>query len=185
MNLTFCAPCIFGLEGYCANEFRFLGLENVRAENGRVLFDGDYTAMARANINARYAGNVMDLNYNATIKNGELTSLDITDIKDSGKDYDVEWDYLTVSANNSTKWGTGLSLTYAYKKNFSWKVFCDYDFTRKHYTLTYDPDYYVNYAMPEAIGMAALEGQTTGPEKHTLKKDVNSWVVGASFAVSF
>ena len=141
--------------------------------------------MQELDINARYAGNVMDLNYNATIKNGELTSLDITDIKDSGKDYDVEWDYLTVSANHSTKWGTGLSLTYAYKKNFSWKVFCDYDFTRKHYTLTYDPDYYVNYAMPEAIGMAALEGQTTGPEKHTLKKDVNSWVVGASFAVSF
>ena len=61
MKLTFCAPCIFGLEGYCANEFRFLGLENVRAENGRVLFDGDYAAMARANINARYAERVQIL----------------------------------------------------------------------------------------------------------------------------
>ena len=33
MKMTFCAPCIFGLEGLCANEFRFLGLENVRAES--------------------------------------------------------------------------------------------------------------------------------------------------------
>ncbi len=61
MKLTFSAPCIFGLEGICANEFRFLGLENVRAENGRVLFDGDFSAMARANINARYAERIQIL----------------------------------------------------------------------------------------------------------------------------
>ena len=61
MKMTFCAPCIFGLEGICANEFRFLGLENVRAENGRVLFDGDFSAMARANINARYAERIQIL----------------------------------------------------------------------------------------------------------------------------
>ena len=61
MHLTFSAPCIFGLEGICANEFRFLGLQNVRAENGRVLFDGDFSAMARANINARYAERIQIL----------------------------------------------------------------------------------------------------------------------------
>ncbi len=61
MTMTFCAPCIFGLEGLCANEFRFLGLQNVRAENGRVLFDGDWSAMARANIRARYAERVQIL----------------------------------------------------------------------------------------------------------------------------
>ena len=61
MKMTFCAPCIFGLEGICANEFRFLGLENVRAENGRVLFDGDFLSMARANINSRYAERIQVL----------------------------------------------------------------------------------------------------------------------------
>ena len=61
MKLTFAAPCIFGLEGICANEFRFLGLENVRAENGRVLFDGDFAAMARANIHAHYAERIQIL----------------------------------------------------------------------------------------------------------------------------
>ena len=141
--------------------------------------------MQELDLNARYAGNVMDMKYDADIRNGELTDLNITDIAETGKDYDVEWDYLTVSANSSTKWGTGISLTYAYKKNFSWKVFCDYDSTKKNYTLTYDPDYYVQYAMPEAIGMSTLLGGVFGAEKYTLKKHVNTFVVGASFAVSF
>ena len=55
MELKFCAPCIFGLEGICANELRFLGIENVAAENGRVTFTGDFNTLARANINSRYA----------------------------------------------------------------------------------------------------------------------------------
>lgn len=55
MNLKFSAPCIFGLEGICANELRFLGIENVVAENGRVVFSGDWNTLARANINSRYA----------------------------------------------------------------------------------------------------------------------------------
>lgn len=61
MKLTFCAPCIFGLEGLCANELKFLGIENVRTENGRVLFDGDFTTLAKANINLRYAERIQIL----------------------------------------------------------------------------------------------------------------------------
>ena len=57
--MTFCAPCIFGLEGICANELRFLGLENVRAENGRVLFEGGFDALARANINSRFGERIL------------------------------------------------------------------------------------------------------------------------------
>ena len=55
MKLTFSAPCIFGLEGICANELKFLGIGNVRAENGRVLFDGDFNTLAKASVNSRYA----------------------------------------------------------------------------------------------------------------------------------
>lgn len=61
MKLTFCAPCIFGLEGICANELKFLGVENVRAENGRVLFEGDYATLARANLCSRYAERIQIL----------------------------------------------------------------------------------------------------------------------------
>jgi membrane-associated phospholipid phosphatase len=147
--------------------------------------------MQELDLNAHYAGTVKNLEYNATISTGELTSLDITGISTAknadgtDKTYDVEWDYLTLSANSSTKWGTGISLSYAYKKNFLWKVFCDYDYTKKNYTLTYDADYYVQHAMPEAIGLAALLGMTAEGEKHTIRKSVNSWVIGVSFAVSF
>ena len=55
MNMKFSAPCIFGLEGLCANELRYLGVENVNAENGRVTFTGDWSTLALANINSRYA----------------------------------------------------------------------------------------------------------------------------------
>lgn len=55
MKLRFSAPCIFGLEGLCANELRYLGIEDVAAENGRVIFSGDYRTLAKANINSCYA----------------------------------------------------------------------------------------------------------------------------------
>ncbi len=61
MKLNFSAPCIFGLEGICANELKYLGIENVGAENGRVLFSGDFSALAKANINSRYAERIQIL----------------------------------------------------------------------------------------------------------------------------
>lgn len=54
-QLQFAAPCLLGLEGLCADELKRMELSNVRAENGRVLFEGDFSAMARANIGSRYA----------------------------------------------------------------------------------------------------------------------------------
>ncbi len=61
MKLKFAAPCIFGLEGLCANELRFLGIEDVQAENGRVVFSGDFSTLAKANINSRYAERIQIL----------------------------------------------------------------------------------------------------------------------------
>lgn len=59
--MKFSAPCIFGLEGLCANELRYLGIENVTAENGRVTFCGDWNTLAKANINSRYAERIQIL----------------------------------------------------------------------------------------------------------------------------
>ncbi len=61
MKLKFSAPCIFGLEGICANELKFLGINDVVAENGRVLFSGDFSTLAKANINSRYAERILIL----------------------------------------------------------------------------------------------------------------------------
>ena len=53
MNLEFSVPCLFGLEGLCADELRRLDMNDVRAENGRVLFSGEMRDIPRANINLR------------------------------------------------------------------------------------------------------------------------------------
>ena len=137
-------------------------------------------------LSARYAGRVKDLDYDMTIHNGELQQVSVNKISNRGSEtYDTEWDYLTVTANNTTKWGTGLSLTYAYKHNFQWKAFCDFDYTTKTYTMTYNPDHYLQYAMPQAVGLAALKGEPVALHRQSIRKHIRAWVVGASFAVAF
>ena len=58
-NFEFAVPCLFGLEGIAGDELRRLGLENVRVENGRVLFSGDACAMAKANVCLRTGERVL------------------------------------------------------------------------------------------------------------------------------
>ena len=56
--LQLAAPCLMGLEGLCADELKRQDIEKVRAENGRVLFEGDWSTIARANLCSRYAERV-------------------------------------------------------------------------------------------------------------------------------
>ncbi len=58
-NFEFSVPTLFGLEGIAGDELRRLDMENVRAENGRVLFSGDESALARANLNLRTGERVL------------------------------------------------------------------------------------------------------------------------------
>ena len=61
MNIKFVIPCLLGLESIIANEMKELGAENVISENGRVLFSGDETMLARANICSRYSERIQIL----------------------------------------------------------------------------------------------------------------------------
>ena len=97
---------------------------------------------------------------------------------DTNRPFDTTWDYFTVEGNNTMKYGTGISLTYAYKQNFSWKIFFDYDFTRKTYTMTYDPKGFYQDLFPE-------EHMDWEPTTKSIKKNMNSFVLGGSFAVNF
>ncbi len=56
---TYAVPCLFGLEGLVGRELKKLDLENVQVENGRVLFDGGFDAMVRANLNLRMGERVL------------------------------------------------------------------------------------------------------------------------------
>lgn len=58
-NYEFSVPCLFGLEGITGDELRRLSLENVRVENGRVLFSGDGRALAKANVCLRTGERVL------------------------------------------------------------------------------------------------------------------------------
>ncbi len=59
MQLKLCAPCLFGLEGIAADEFKRLGFQNVLAENGRVNFEGDLSTLVRANLWSRYGERIL------------------------------------------------------------------------------------------------------------------------------
>lgn len=59
MDFEMYIPCLFGIEGLTADELKRLGMKNVRAENGHVLFTGEKLDIARANINIRTGERVM------------------------------------------------------------------------------------------------------------------------------
>ncbi|MBQ3215016.1 MAG: class I SAM-dependent RNA methyltransferase [Oscillospiraceae bacterium] len=58
-EFEYSVPCLFGLEGIAGDELRRMDIENVRVENGRVLFSGDEHALARANICLRTGERVL------------------------------------------------------------------------------------------------------------------------------
>lgn len=58
MNLTLCAPCLFGLESVLSGEVKRIGGENIQVTDGRVTFTGGPALVARANLRLRTAERV-------------------------------------------------------------------------------------------------------------------------------
>jgi len=61
LEFRMCVPCLFGLEGLAADELRKMGLKDVMAENGKVLFTGGCEDVARVNIGLRTGERVLIL----------------------------------------------------------------------------------------------------------------------------
>ena len=142
------------------------------------------TMTQELDINAAYKGTVKNMDSHIEIDNGELTALDLSNIHDGNK-YDMEWDYLSMGGNNSTTYGTGISLTYKYKSNFMWRVFCDYDYSKKTFTLKYDPFSFMKVMTPDLSTVYEVCGMPTAPLEFEKKKKMHYLTVGASFAISF
>jgi hypothetical protein len=106
-----------------------------------------------------------------------------------GQTYTDEWDYLTVGANNSTSFGTGLSLTYKYKSNFSWRIFIDYDYTKKTYTMKYDPYHFLKPGLtPQAYDLVQTFSDVSPylePVNFRKEKKMNYFTLGGSFVINF
>lgn len=56
--IKYTATCLFGLEGLLGKEIDSLGYHRVETMDGRITFEGDENAAARANINLRFAERV-------------------------------------------------------------------------------------------------------------------------------
>lgn len=124
---------------------------------------------------------IQDLEIRAHAWGKALDFSKIDDVKNAwGNDYDCDWDYMTVSGNNTMKVGTGVSLTYAYKSNFSFKVFLDYDYTKKNYTMEYSPNEFLKKAI-----VGDENNELYDSKSSTISKKMNSFVLGGAFCVSF
>ena len=150
-------------------------------------------------------GNKKDISYTMTIDNrqghkdffGDPT-LSLNDLQyptNTGEKWSDEWEYLTIGAKSSTSFGTGLSLTYRYKSNFSWRIYCDYDYTRKDFTATYDPFHFVQKSMTSGAGMLADAALSTSTDEfadglglqareYKTRKNMNYVTLGLSFLVN-
>jgi len=128
---------------------------------------------------------MQELNLKGVIAGNKSFKIDDLD-EPTGPAFRHEWDYFTVGGDKSMKFGTGISLTYAYKQNFSWKVFVDYDVTRKTYTMDYDIGGYYAGLLPEDMALFTPEEyREYFTASKSIKKTMHSFVFGGSFAINF
>ena len=100
-----------------------------------------------------------------------------------------EYDISKVDGNNSFNYVFGISLTYRYKNNYSWKIFADYDGTKNHYDLNI---HYVSDELRKYIFERNPELNQEFPytenmvdEHYTADKRFNLWTIGGAFSVNF
>ncbi|MBR6287118.1 MAG: phosphatase PAP2 family protein [Bacteroidaceae bacterium] len=133
---------------------------------------------------------MQEVDLNATVTGGRREAKDLfgdnplkefTLLNDK---YTSEWDYFTAGGNNTMKIGTGISLTYAYKENYAWRLFLDYDYSRKTYDMTYNPARFIF----DSIGVGELidyVGDSYITTNQKVKKNRHTFVLGGSFTISF
>jgi hypothetical protein len=141
-------------------------------------------------------GYVRNIDYKIGIEStgaqsGYVPNVVVTDLSyptNTGEKWSDEWDYLTIGAKSSTSYGTGISLTYKYKSNFSWRLFCDYDYTEKDFTLKFDPYHFLKnnvtdgtYTFMQAFSEYASD---MNPIEYRKTKKMNYVTIGLSFLVN-
>ena len=146
-------------------------------------------------IDGHAEGNVKDIKYEISVKNvdgntaKQFSSLEYPKNLPDGEKWTDDWDYLTLGAKSSTSFGTGISLTYRYKSNFSWRLFCDYDYTKKDFTLKYDAFHFAKKALTPAtydmIKTASNFSEYFSPVEVKKTKKMNYFTLGMSFLVNF
>ena len=137
-------------------------------------------------------GNVKDIDYFMSLSNEKGSTVQTLHLleypQNTGEKWSDQWDYLTIGAKSSTSFGTGISLTYKYKSNFSWRLFCDYDYTEKDFTLKYDPYHFLKQNVtPATYKLMQMESVTSflmEPIEFRKTKKMNYVTLGLSFLVN-
>ena len=146
--------------------------------------------MQEMDIDGQVKGYVKDMDYNINLSstNGVMNYSTTIEKPKTGGEYEYTWDYVTVGGKSSTTWGTGISLTYRYKSNFSWKLFVDYDYTEKEFTAKYDPLNYMRRALTSNSYVLAQNIESISPylaaEEYKKTKKMNYVTIGLSFMVN-
>ena len=99
---------------------------------------------------------------------------------------DSKWDYINLSASNSFKFGSGLSITYAHKNAYLWRLFLDYDYAAKTYKSSYSPLKVIEEFAPQILDR--YEGYDWNPAMtftSSTRKHLHQWVLGGALCVSF
>lgn len=147
-------------------------------------------------IDGHAEGNVKDIPYDLWVSNGKIYEDEtgrwfiLQDPKSTGETYNVDWDYVTLGAKSSTSWGTGISLTYKYKSNFSWRLFVDYDYTKKTFTLTGDTFNFMKHAVTPTTydllntSIVSPFYMLLDPIVYKKEKKMNYVTIGLSFMVN-
>ena len=145
-------------------------------------------------------GKVKDIQYDMHIVNGHpyydedgklIGGIDNPSNVLGNDGYDLHWDMLTIGAKSSTSYGTGISLTYRYKSNFSWRLYCDYDYTEKDFTMKYDPYRYLKSSLTD-VGYSLVQNKDLSelslyldPMEYKKTKKMNYFTLGLAFLVNF
>lgn len=109
-----------------------------------------------------------------------------------------EYAIMKVTGGYSFNYVLGLSATYRYKDNFSWKIFCDFDSARNKYRYqmdlfddkTYDYMHSIASQFPEwsSRGDAAEKLHTIRERSHIderFRSRLNFFTIGGAFSVNF
>lgn len=138
------------------------------------------------------SGYVKDVNYRMVLEDGKLITdesyLSYPFNTSAGDKYSSKWDYLTLGSESSTTWGTGISLTYRYKSNFAWRLFVDYDYSKKNFTMKYDPYHYLQDGLTKnAFDMVQFVSDYSpylNPIEFRKTKKMNYYTIGMSFMIN-
>ena len=154
----------------------------------KLLFGRSY--MRDVDIDARVRGRQRDLDFSYEADKGKrrITCEVLGQREDNGDVYDCSWDYLTVMGNKAFTIGTGLSVNFSYKSLTAWRIFLDYDYSYRNYTIVYDPMHFLKAAARNVTfngsPVSSVE-RYVKPNVASLKRGLAQTVLGAAFSITF